>query len=93
MFNKKQKQVPTPPRTLQSVQDEFNQNIFALGDLTYRISMVKIELEKLNDSQVDLFDKLDTLGKEGKKLHDKAQSELTKTIKQGTDSEGPKDVS
>lgn len=79
MFKKKLKVT----RTIQSVQQEFNETVFELGDLSYRVHMVESELKRLGQEIHTRTQKLNGLGKEAQTLRGKVKEELAKTAEQG----------
>lgn len=80
---KKAKEPSKPEETLQSLQQEFNQVMFELGDLNYRKHMINSELSKINSEINTRTQKADDMGKRAAVLRQRAQEELAKTVKQG----------
>jgi hypothetical protein len=73
----------SPTETLQSLQQEFNQVVFEIGDLTYRKVLATKEIARLNDEINNRTQKADAMGVRAASLRAKAQQELNKTIEQG----------
>jgi hypothetical protein len=80
-FNKKNKK--NSNETLQSLQQEFNQTLFELGDLNYRKHMMNEELAKINSEINKRVQAGDEMGKRAAVLRAKAQEELAARVKEG----------
>lgn len=79
-FRKKDKK---PSETLQTIQQEFNQVMFELGDLNYRKHMIGQELSKINSEINTRQQKADDMGKRALKLRQLAQEEVLSKAKEG----------
>lgn len=72
-----------PQATLQSIQQEFNQCMFELGDLYYRKHMIRQELSRIEDNINSHQQKADNMGKEASKLRQKIQAEVKTKVEEG----------
>ena len=72
-----------PQATLQSLQQDFNQCMFELGDLYYRKHMIRQELSKIEDAINSHQQKADNMGKEAAKLRAKIQAEVAQKVEEG----------
>lgn len=72
-----------PKQNLQQLQQEFNQTMFRIGDLTYRKTMVKAELSKMEQELQSLTAKADKMGVDAMALRQRIQEELKQTVSKG----------
>lgn len=79
---KKLKSVETK-RTLQQIQQEFNQVMFELGDLNYRKHMIRQELSKIESEINSRQQKADSYGVEARNVQTKMKAELDAKIEEG----------
>jgi hypothetical protein len=74
---------PANQNTLQSLQQEFNQELFSLGDLHYRKHMINQELRKIDALINTCHQKADQIGKDARKAQAKMQGEVMAKVEEG----------
>jgi uncharacterized small protein (DUF1192 family) len=72
---------------IQELQQEFNMELFRLGDCRYRIKMLNAEIAKLNDESNTHIQNLDNLGKKAQSAKAGAEAELMSKVAEGTPDE------
>jgi hypothetical protein len=91
-FKKKPKTPELKALTLQDYQQQFNQVMFELGDITYRKHMFNQEIAKLASEANTRIQKADQLGLDAQKLRANIQKELAAKVEEGKEMEKADDA-
>ena len=91
MFGSKAKHAPkAPPKTLQQLQQDFQQKTLELGDFTHQEHQLRNSLTKVQDKIEEIQWELVAIGNEGKAVAAKLQAEVKATAAKGeTDAPTP----
>lgn len=72
-----------PKQTLQSIQQEFNQLIFKLGERSFHKTRLNQELTAVNNEVNTINQKIDKLNEEAGVLRKRIEEEMAAEIKKG----------
>lgn len=82
---------PASKDNLQDIQNEFNQLMFKLGDLSYKHIIINKALQENKSEQNTVTQKMDQLGKDAQKVRERIQEEMSKVASEGkSNEEAPK---
>lgn len=77
-----------PQQTLQDIQQQFNQIIFKLGDLSYRKNILNKELGNIGNEVANLNKQADDLGVKAAEVRARIQEEMKAKLEEGKANEG-----